>query len=298
MITAEKPLDDIFMFLGTMRGQVERIPVNVQKQALELRFRAGRFISVELPGSRYIHNGYIPNRADMDELIKSFCGYSLHSHSRELSEGFITLKGGHRAGFCGTAVIKDGKTETIRDISSVNIRIAREHKGCADEIYRWTSGFGGLLLIGKPLSGKTTVLRDLCRILGNRSKVSVIDERGELAAVRDGIAQNDVGENTDILDGFTKRSGIFCALRSMSPEYVVCDEISGESESVVQCMNSGVKVVLTAHCGSFEEAVRSQTITEILRTGAISHIALCKNERGIFSTEIKTADTVAERKII
>ena len=176
------------------------------------------------------------------------------------------LPGAHRVGFCGTAAGQDGKLSTLRDVSSLNIRFAREVRGCARELYdrAFQDGLCSLVIAGKPLSGKTTVLRDLARLLGEEHRVCVIDSRGELAGVHGGIPALDVGENTDVLNGDSKAEGIMCALRSLSPDIIVCDEIGDDAEEVRQCMYCGVKLVVSAHAGSIRELCGRPGTAELL----------------------------------
>ena len=78
------------------------------------------------------------------------------------------------------------KIKTIRFISSLNIHIAHEIIGCADEIMPWIRSVQGIyhtLLISPPRCGKTTLLRDLIRQIsdGEKMQVGVVDERSEIA---------------------------------------------------------------------------------------------------------------------
>ena len=215
---------------------------------------------------------------EIADCMKSFCHYSIHSYERELREGFITLKGGHRAGFCGSAVLHGNRIDTVKNISSINIRIAREIPGTAEPLEQtvFSDNFRGLLIAGRPMSGKTTVLRDLCRIIGSKHKLSVIDTRSEIAAAYNGTPQNDIGVYTDILNGYPRSEGIEIATRTLSPEYIACDEITGEADFTSLCLNSGVKLIFTAHCGTVKQA-RS---TPIVKSGAISHIAFLGGKPG------------------
>lgn len=206
------------------------------------------------------------SRQDIGECFLELCGNSVHSFAREISEGYITLPGGHRVGFCGTAVEQGGRLSTLKDISSLNIRFAREVRGCAEELCAraFSGGLCSLIVCGKPLSGKTTVLRDIARILGDTRRVAVVDTRGEIAGVYGGVPALDIGENTDVLNGYSRGEGIMCALRSLSPEVIICDEIGGDAEEIRQCMNCGVKLIVSAHAGSIRELMSRPALQELL----------------------------------
>ncbi len=231
----------------------------------EIRLRTGKCACAVMTDGRMLRCSDIFTREDINECFLELCRNSVHSYAREIAEGYITLPGGNRVGFCGTAVLRDGEISTLKDISSLNIRFAREVTGCAEELCRraFPDGLCSLIICGKPLSGKTTVLRDMARILGGSRRVALIDSRGELAGVSGGVPALDVGENTDVLNGYPKAEGIMCALRSLSPEMIVCDEIGSDAEEVRQCMGCGVKLAVTAHAGSMDELRSRPGISEL-----------------------------------
>lgn len=216
----------------------------------------------------------IARREDIEATFQRICDYSVYARKREIVNGFVTLRGGHRAGICGTAVADSSDIVNVRDITSINLRIAREQIGCANGIFqkiRYDSG--GVLLCGAPCSGKTTVLRDLARLFSTADGacVSLIDERGELAAVTSGVPQNNVGM-CDVFDGYPKAQAMEQALRSMSPNIIICDEIGSEQDvrAVRQCVNSGVRIIATAHARSKAELCSRPALKRILSTGAFS----------------------------
>lgn len=224
-----------------------------------------------------------------EELMDSFnrlCEFSAHSFQNSIADGFITTYGGHRVGLTGTAVCSaDGNVSTIRDVSSLNIRVAREIRGCANGILKRVSvkKSKGLIIAGPPSSGKTTVLRDLIRQLsgfenGESLKVCAIDERGELAATKNGIAQNDVGINTDVLTGYPKNSAILTAVKTMSPQVIACDEVATESEisAIAQGANSGISFIVTVHASGLEELVRRSQVERLVDIGCFENIVLLK----------------------
>lgn len=281
-------------FGGNVGAAVRKLSDGFFDEITEIRLRANRPAAVSINnGIRYItadgqltYNPEFGVTADIGDLRTSFeavCQYSVHSFRREITEGFVTVRGGHRAGFCGTPVMSGDSIENVKNIGSLNFRIAREVKGCAEELFgrAFRDGLCSLLIAGAPSSGKTTLLRDTARLLGKRYRVALIDERGELAAVTNGVPQNDVGINTDVFDGYGKPAGIMTALRVMSPQIIVCDEIGSEEDfkALYQAANSGVCVAATVHASSGEELKRRGVPLEMFRYTAF--LSGCGNIRCI-----------------
>ena len=259
----------------------------LENKVQEIRLRAGKPLAVVCPdkiffltescGLTDMPNGDLltVSRADIDATFQRICEYSVYARQREIIGGFVTMKGGHRAGICGTAVTSNGGITNVRDLTSINIRIARERLGCAEKIVRSIRNSRGALICGEPCSGKTTVLRDLARLFStvDCANVSLIDERGELAAVSCGVPQNDVGL-CDVFDGYPKAQAMEQALRCMSPQLIICDELGGydDVQAVRGCVNSGVRLIATAHAKSMTELKRRPALRQLLNTGAFSDI--------------------------
>lgn len=209
-------------------------------------------------------------REDLEYSFRAVCDYSIHSYKREISEGFITLEGGNRVGICGSAVTEDGMVTALKYVSGLNFRIAGQALGCAEEVCRlFDDGLCSVLIIGPPMSGKTTIIRDMCRILGKSHRVSVIDERGEIGAVYQGVPQNDVGELTDVFDGYPKATGIMTAVRVMSPEVIVCDEIGSSEDcyALLSSANTGVNIIASVHGRDLAGVSRRKYLGEIIENG-------------------------------
>lgn len=259
----------------------------------EIRLRAGRPLTVTMSGSQFFicksgtymlprADSFYVTSSDLNDCFLKLCKHSVYSHNGELCEGYISLENGHRAGICGKVVFRDEKIETIRDISSINLRIAKEIPHSADEILKYYNG-GGILICGGPGTGKTTLLRDICRQLASGrvdgfKKVAVIDSRGEIAAVSAGIPHADMGSTADIITGVPKSKGIEMALRTLFPDVIAFDELGDMSEvsGVIQSFNSGVTVITTAHIGSLDDIVKRKTVSAVLETGAIEWIVMCR----------------------
>lgn len=220
------------------------------------------------------------DRATIERIFAALCRYSVHSCQRQLSEGFFTLKNGVRVGIAGTyASDSSGK---IKYVSSLNFRLSREVKNCAGELFEriFSSGLRSLLICGGVNSGKTTLLRDLCRLCGIKSKVVLIDERSELAASVGGIPTNDVGIQTDVLDGCVRSEGIVSAIRSLSPQIIFTDEIStpADADAIMQGFGSGVKFAATVHAGSFSELLARGVTRSLIDAGVFDYAVILAGE--------------------
>ncbi len=252
----------------------------------EIRLRAERPLSVVTGTGRffftqtgmitpfYTDSVFCTTREDVQQTLQTICDYSIYSRQQEIVSGYVTLKGGHRAGLCGTAVLSDGKITNIRELCSLNLRMAGEYIGCADALFQQIRDLrGGLILCGAPCSGKTTLLRDLARQLSLEASVSLIDERGELAASIQGVPQNDVGL-CDVYSGYPKASAMEQAIRAMSPEYLICDELGGNDiQAIRECVRSGVAVIATVHARDADELKTRRALRELLETGAFEKAA-------------------------
>ena len=273
------------------------LPEDFCKKVYEIRLRAGKPLCVvTFDGSMYITRTgrvtglvntslFVVTKADVKESFNRLCEYSVYSHSNDIASGFITVSGGHRAGVYGTAVYSGGKISGMRDVSGINMRIAREFCGCAEALVNeaFADGFDGFLLCGAPSTGKTTLLRDCARIMSDSmfKKVTVVDERGEIAAVSHAEAQNNVGINTDVLDGYIKSEGILQAVRTLSPDVIVCDELGGEKDAaaVRGGVNSGVTFVAAVHATSVDDIRSKPSLYSLVKTGAF--VKLIFLQRGV-----------------
>ena len=258
MITANRPL------LSSISKIRAAKPIS---EVAEIRIRAGRAAAVvDVHGkTEYCSEPF--SAAEIADVFAEICRYSVYSFQNEIAQGFVTLDGGNRVGICGTAVYKNGKIDFIKDVSGLNIRIAHEKRGCADELFArfFRREARSLILGGKPLSGKTTVLRELCRLLSERFRITIIDSRNELSGSVRGTPSFDIGKNTDVLCGTEKSDGIMMALRTMSPEVIICDEIADDEGAVERCAQCGVKLIASAHAGSIAELEERFSGTRIMR---------------------------------
>lgn len=285
----EKKLEEMLFYLPQRLAKaIFNLPDNIKQNIYEIRLRSNLPLALTLCSKiAFINsNGQIQfflseeviivTQSELNETFKKLCNNSVYAHEDELKNGFISLNNGCRAGISGSITAE----RFIKNVTSINIRIAHQILGCADDIIKdYVSG--GLLIAGSPCSGKTTVLRDLIRQLSNGysggfKRICVIDSRNEISATNDGITANDLGVNTDILLCQNKALGIEIALRTMFPDIIAFDEIGNLSElkTVSESFNSGVDIITTAHAGSINELFLRNVTSSLLKSGVISHVAL------------------------
>ncbi len=219
------------------------------------------------------------------DMMQVFSSYSLYAFEEEIRQGFLTIPGGHRIGICGKMVLDNEKIKTIRYISSVNIRLSHEVKGCADTVMPYLyegQRICNTLIVGAPCSGKTTLLRDLIRQLSDGSaghsgvNVSVIDERSEIGACYLGIPQNDIGIRTDILDCCPKREGLLMLLRSMAPAVIAVDEIGNEADHIAlrHALYCGCKLISTVHGYAYDDLYSKPLLKMMLEEGVFERFII------------------------
>lgn len=293
----ESLFEPILSVIGIdLRLVFENISQDIKNEIQEIRIRSEKPITINIKNNIYFltlsgkvstnpkDEKFIANKNLVRDIFQNICSYSVYSHQEEIKNGFVTIKGGHRVGICGSAVVSKGDILSIKDISSINIRVARQIDGISKDLFNKIDfGDVGVLIVGPPSSGKTTLLRDISKNLslgtfGPIKKVSVIDERGELACMYKGSSLNDLGL-CDILNGYPKGDGIMHSLRSLSPEVIVCDEIGniGDINSIEEGINSGVSIISTIHAKSIRELLRRKQAIRLLNTGAFSKIVMLKD---------------------
>lgn len=222
---------------------------------------------------------YVVNKDEILNILQLVCENSIYTYQNQISEGFVTIDGGHRVGITGSCVIENGKVININYINSLNFRISRQVIGCSLEIIKHIlnkeeNTVFNTLIVSPPGAGKTTLLRDIVRQVSSGIKtlkfkgitVGVVDERGEIGALYKGAPQNDIGIKTDVIENVPKNIGMRMLIRSMAPQVMVADEIgnSEDVDAINYVMCSGCKGIFTAHGASFDDIYMNPILKNLI----------------------------------
>ncbi|MEQ6376477.1 stage III sporulation protein AA [Bacillaceae bacterium S4-13-56] len=250
----------------------------------EIRIRINRPLEFVFDHDNEIRSNLIASESDGKFLLNQLSEFSLYRLEEELKQGYITIEGGHRVGLAGKVNVEAGKVKAIRNVSGFNIRIAKEKIGCADSLFTslFPEKIKSTLLIGEPKSGKTTLLRDLSRIIGSGTKhlpsyrVGIVDERSEIAGSVNGVPQHQVGVRTDVMDACPKAEGMMMMIRSMSPEVLIVDEIGSHQdvEAIEEAMHAGITLICSIHGSSIEQIQHRPSIRRLIERKAFQRYVM------------------------
>lgn len=251
----------------------------------EIRLRAGQPPAVRTAQGECETDGAPVTAQELRETLSRAARYSVHSYAESLRHGFVTLDGGHRLGLCGTVAEENGQVIGVRTLSSVNLRVARQVDAVGEVIRPWvgTGAPQSVLVLSPPGFGKTTLLREWVRLVSDAGyAVAVADERGEIAALRDGVPQFALGRCTDVLENCGKRQAALMLLKTMSPELIAFDEITApeDVEAVALCAHCGTAVVAGAHAAKVDDLYHRPLYRALLDLRVFERVVVIGRENG------------------
>ena len=307
MSTPEKKIErEIIKFLSKSISQffinmdtkdlisIEEIRIRANRPIMVINNQGDWFFDSNNNLTKKLNNSYIINQSDIINTLLLMSENSIYAYQDEIKNGFLTIKGGHRVGIVGKVVMENNLIKTIKDISGLNIRVSREIIGSSNKIIKHLinskNEVCNTLIISPPMCGKTTILRDIARVLSEGikeldfkgQKVLIIDERSEIAACFKGVPQNQVGVRTDVLDSCPKSIGMQMVLRSMSPQIIITDEIGnkGDKDAILSLLNGGVKIITTVHGYNVSELKMRYEILSLIQEKVFEKFVVLSNREG------------------
>lgn len=298
-----QPQYQVFSILpDAWHASLLKSPAKILAQVQELRVRQGQpvlaygvFGELALADQGLVtnwQNAYVAQADQIAHLLATVSQNSIYALEAELRSGYVTVMGGHRVGLAGRAVTENGRVRTLKYITGFNIRFARQVIGCGaailPKLFTADGRLQSTLIVAPPQAGKTTMLRDLTRSLSlgenctRGYKIVVVDERSELAACYRGIPQLDIGPRADVLDACPKAEGMMMALRSLSPEVLVTDEIGRreDADAIEEALHCGVTILATAHGSSWDELLLRPVLKDLLLSGSFARYVFLHTLRG------------------
>ncbi|MFS0863386.1 stage III sporulation protein AA [Fredinandcohnia sp. 179-A 10B2 NHS] len=265
-------------------------PERIEKME-EIRIRVSRPLEIICNGLPIFHS-YVVSSEDAVQLLNKLGQYSIYTLEEELKRGYVTIQGGHRVGLAGKVITEHGSVKAIRDVTSFNIRIAKQKIGIANQLspYLFDKYWRNTIIIGPPQTGKTTLLRDIARMISSGSesrripalKVGIVDERSEIAGCVKGVPQVKLGPRVDVLDACPKAEGMMMMIRSMSPDVLIVDEIGREedSQAIMEAVNAGVSLIVTAHGHQVSDLLKRPSLEGIVKSGVFERYVELSRTKG------------------
>ncbi len=266
------------------------LPTVLKERVVEIRLRVGKPLMIATSDKNYFidRTGQAvsdPSSAKnisfdmLREVVLCISGRAIHSRQSELIKGYITMSGGHRVGVAGVAVVQDGVVSDIKEISSLNIRIAKHRNLPSVEILRTVLSrpMFSLLIVGVPRSGKTTILKSIAKHLSdNQKQVSIVDTRREIAPNPESFYSC-----CDVLSGYPRGEGMVSAIKSLAPDVIICDEVGDDDDvrAIRSASNAGVNLALSAHADSIATLKTRKVLATLLEGGVFTDIAILNSAK-------------------
>ena len=257
-----------------------------RNQPIQINYR-GR--NVELKNENEIYPTPIFANEDLiNYILEHATNQSIYAFQDQIKNGFIITDNGIRIGLCGTAVSSNEKITMIKNITSLNIRIAHVIKNCSDDIIGYLTSNDSVkntLIVSPPGAGKTTMLRDIiCKLSNRATNIMVIDEKSEIAG--SGVCFN-LGKNVDIMQEANKKFCFYNAIRVMNPNIIICDEIisSEDVEGLKFAIQSGINVIATVHAKNIDDLKQKPNLKELLQENFIDRFVVLSKRNGAGTVE-------------
>jgi stage III sporulation protein AA len=303
--------ENIFDLLPVkIRNLFKELPLSIFSEIEEIRLRSnrpilvvttGRHLSITYQGilTENLPAGYIVTLDDIEKALHKVSQSSIYAWEEEFRRGYITISGGHRIGLAGKVILDKGLIKSMKEISGLNLRVAREIQGVADRVMPYLLSQDKrvmhTLLVSPPQCGKTTLLRDIVRQLSSGVpylgfpgvNVGLVDERSELAGMYGGIPQFDIGLRTDCLDGCPKAQGMMMLIRSMSPQVIATDEIGTLDDifAMEEVLNAGISVLTTIHGKDIKEIRQRPNLGKVIEQKYFQRIIILSRSLGVGTIE-------------
>ena len=261
----------------------------------EIRIRLNKPIMINYRGkyeklidcSNYNSKTVYANNELINFIITVATKQSIYAYNEEIKHCYIHAESGIRIGVCGTVVYNNGKILTIKNITSLNIRIAHQVLNCSEKIIDFIYSnkiVKNTLIVSPPGQGKTTMIRDIVYKLSDEKEVDnilVVDERFEIAG--GGDKELKIGNLTDIISGCEKSIAFDETIKTMTPSVIVTDEISTNNDlsSIRQAIRSGVKVIATAHASGVNDLKNKKYFDEIIKEKCFERFIVLSNRNGV-----------------